>query len=130
VSRVERVDSMEEMEAKHIVRIDGSVASDHERLRVFVRPVRYQRFFYIMVCDSTGAIEPTEFIIGQVRVSTSKPFGFGDSLLEMQMLQAMKGIGMDEGADRPLFVKNLCCMGHLRAKTFPFHICRGVSLGR
>jgi hypothetical protein len=82
-----------------------------------------------MVCNSAGAIESTKFVIGQVRVSTSQAFGFSDSLLEMQMLQTMKGIGMDEGADRPLFVKNLCRMGHLRAKTFPLRICGGVSLG-
>ena len=55
---------------------------------------------------------------------------FDDSLLEMQMFQTMKGIGMDEGADRPLFVKNLCSVGHLRAKTFPLHICGCVSLVR
>jgi hypothetical protein len=39
VRRVERVDAMEEMEATHVGRLDDSVASDHERLRIFVRPV-------------------------------------------------------------------------------------------
>ena len=119
---------MEEMEATHLVRIDGSVTSDYKRLGAFVRPVRYQRVFDIMVCDSTGAIESTEFVIGQVRASTSQPFGFDDGLFKMKMLQTMKGIGMDEGADRPLFVQNLCRMGHLRAKAFPLRIYGGVSL--
>src|SRR5436853_5135461 len=43
MSRVECVDSVEEMEAKHIVRMDDSVVSDHKRLGALARPVKYQR---------------------------------------------------------------------------------------
>jgi hypothetical protein len=55
---------MEEMETKDIIRIDDSVAPDHKGLRIFVRPVRYQRLLDIIVCDSAAAIESTEFVIG------------------------------------------------------------------
>jgi hypothetical protein len=46
-------------------------------------------------------------------MSASQSFGFGDSLLEMEMLQTMQGIGMNERADRALFVENLGRMHHL-----------------
>ena len=80
---------MEEMEVKHLVQTDDSVVSDHKWLRIFVRPIKDQRVLDITVCDAASAIESTEFVIGQVGTSTGQSFGFGDSLLEMQMLQTM-----------------------------------------
>jgi hypothetical protein len=77
---------MEEMEAKDIIRIDDSVIPDRKCLRIYGRPVRYQRLLDIIVCDSAAAIEATEFVIGQECMSTSQSFGFGDSLLEVEML--------------------------------------------
>jgi hypothetical protein len=113
---------MEEMEAKHIVRIDDSVVFDHKCLGVFVRPVIYQRLFHVMVCDSAIPIQTTELIVGQVSSPAKESLGFGYGLIEREVLEAMQGICMDEGADRPLFVKYLRRMGHLRTKAFPLGV--------
>jgi len=109
---------MDEVSPKYIIRIHGSIVTDNTRLRVFVRPVRYRRSSYIMVCDSTGTREATEFVSGQVRAPTVETFPYSDSRLKLQVLQTMQGSGMDEGTDQPLFVKILCRKGHLRAKAF------------
>jgi hypothetical protein len=110
VSRVECVDSMEEMEAMHIVRIDDSVVYDHIRL------------FHVKVSDSATLIQTTELIVGQVSSPAKETLGFGYGLFEREVLEAMQGIGMNEGADWPLFVKNFRRMGHLRAKAFPLGV--------
>jgi|SRR6267143_1055446 len=102
--------------------MDDSVVSDYKRLGVLARPVIDQRLFHVIVCDSAIPIQKTELVVGQVSSPAKEALGFGYGLLEREVLEAMQGIGMNEGADRPLLVKNLRRMGHLRAEAFPLGV--------
>ena len=97
---------------QHLAPADAPVtgANQHGIGRQFRTPGKNRG--QIRLVDPAGPVQPAELFLRQPGANPGESFGFGQRLLERQVLVAVQGVVMDEIENRGLGRQHVIQMGH------------------